>query len=290
MATHDNTAFPWLDTARYPWQGRHFDCGGACMHYVDVGAGPQTLLFVHGTPTWSLDWADLVRQYAPTHRCIAVDHVGFGLSDKPRDYPYGTARHADNLARLMAALDLRDVTLVVHDFGGPIGIAAALAEPGRVRRLVVFNSWCWSSKGDADYEKFARVLRSPLLPFLYRWLNFSPRFLLRAGYRDKSQLPKGLHRQYILPFQRRAEREGPLAFARSLLQDQDWFQALWARRAELGLKGEDVQVIWGMADTFIGPQHMARWEAAFPGARVQRLEGVGHFVMGEGAGKYRLLF
>ena len=61
MATHDNTDFPWLDTTRYPWQGRHFDCGGARMHYVDVGAGPQTLLFVHGTPTWSLDWADLIR-------------------------------------------------------------------------------------------------------------------------------------------------------------------------------------------------------------------------------------
>lgn len=289
MAMTKNPDFPWLDTARYPWQGHYFDCGDARMHYVDVGTGPQTLLFVHGTPTWSLDWADLLRQYAPTHRCIALDHVGFGLSDKPRDFPYSTARRADNLARLMAALDLRDVTLVVHDFGGPIGIAAALAQPGRVRKLVVFNSWCWSSRGEADYEKFARVLRSPLLPFLYRWLNFSPRFLLRAGYHDKSQLPAALHRQYLQPFRRRVDREGPLTFARSLARDQEWFQSLWDRRAELGLTGADVRLIWGLQDTFIGPQYLDKWLAGFPGAHVQKLDGVGHFGMVEGAGRFHLI-
>src|SRR5687768_14346435 len=103
----------WLDTAAYPFPPRHFDTGEGRLHYVDEGHGPPVVI-VHGTPTWSFEYRDLIRRLAPSHRVIVPDHLGFGLSDRPAGADYRPAAHAQRLARLLDALDVRDVTLVVH--------------------------------------------------------------------------------------------------------------------------------------------------------------------------------
>ncbi len=99
---------------------------------------------VHGTPTWSFMYRHLIRDLSPRYRCIAPDHLGFGLSDRPAGWSYRPEDQARNLARLIETLGLKDLTLVVHDFGGPIGLAYALDHPENVRRLVLFNTWMWS--------------------------------------------------------------------------------------------------------------------------------------------------
>ena len=179
----------WLDRNEYPFRSHFMDISGQQLHYIDEGSG-QTLLFVHGTPSWSFDFRNVIQKLRGKYRCVAIDHIGFGLSDKPRVYDYSTTNHRATLLQLVRKLQLRDVTLVVHDFGGPIGLSAAIEEPELVKNIVVLNSWLWSSKEDPDDIRFSKMLRSPLLPFLYKYLNFSPRFVLPAAFGDRKLHPR----------------------------------------------------------------------------------------------------
>jgi haloalkane dehalogenase len=279
--THLSPAPPWLDVAEYPFEFREFPIDGHRMHYIDEGKG-ETLLFVHGTPSWSFDFRHVIKALRPRYRCIALDHIGFGLSDKPSEYTYGTQRHSENLERLVLALDLRDITLVVHDFGGPIGLNMAIRHPDRIRRLVILNSWLWSNADDPDFMRMRKTLRNPMLPFLYRHLNLSPRFILPASFGEK-KLPRRLRRQYTSPFGSAAEREGALAFVRSLLEDQDWFEDLWRKRAAITAK--PTLLIWGMKDPVIKAHHLGKFMSGFPDAHVHRLDTCGHFPQEEEAGQ-----
>lgn len=123
-----------------------FETEGHRLHYVDEGSG-SPLLFVHGTPSWSFEWGAMVRVLRGERRCIALDHLGFGLSEKPPTAAYRPADHARRLLAFMRHLQLEDVTLVVHDFGGPIGIWAALEARKRIRGIVAINTWMWGLAG-----------------------------------------------------------------------------------------------------------------------------------------------
>ena len=137
----------WLDTTAYPFAHHYAALPAGRMHYVDEGRG-EPILFVHGTPTWSFEFRHLIRALCPTHRCLAPDHLGFGLSERPDGFGYRPDDHAANLEAFVEQLQLDRFTLVVHDFGGPIGLPLALRRPERVRRLVVLNSWMWSFDGE----------------------------------------------------------------------------------------------------------------------------------------------
>src|SRR5687767_13651634 len=167
----------WLDRSLYPFSSRYFESTDGRMHYIDEGDGTP-VVFVHGTPTWSFLYRHLVARLATRHRVIAVDHLGFGLSEKPATAPYEPADHARRLGALLDSLSVSGATLVVHDFGGPIGLAAALARPDRFDRLVLFNSWMWSVAGDHAIARGARVAGSWLGRLLYRHLNFPVKVLM----------------------------------------------------------------------------------------------------------------
>src|SRR5688572_22903728 len=122
----------WLDRNEYPFQSNFFHIGRTAMHYIDEGEG-DVILFVHGTPSWSFEYRNIIRGLSQRYRCIAIDHIGFGLSAKPADYNYNMAQHADNLERFIEHLQLRDFTMVLHDFGGPIGLQYAVNHPGNIR-------------------------------------------------------------------------------------------------------------------------------------------------------------
>ncbi|MDX5320734.1 MAG: alpha/beta fold hydrolase, partial [Bacteroidota bacterium] len=180
----------WLDTQAYPYKPHYFELDGAQMHYVDEGEG-EILLFIHGTPSWSFDFRHQIQNLSKTYRCMAIDHIGFGLSDKPKDYPYSTQQHASNLEKFILEKDLQNITLIVHDFGGPIGMSVAEKYPERFKRFVLFNSWLWSAEKDPAFQKMKKVLRSPLLPFLYLNMNFSPSYLLPNSFGER-KLSKSL--------------------------------------------------------------------------------------------------
>ena len=130
MADRTNSTLPAFLRAQYPFESRFLDLDGHRLHYVDEGSGPAVLM-VHGNPTWSFFYRDLIRELSATHRCIAVDHLGCGLSDKPADYTYNQASHIKNLQRLITSLNLESFDLVLHDWGGPIGLGAVMGEHNR---------------------------------------------------------------------------------------------------------------------------------------------------------------
>ncbi len=264
-----------IDRRAYPFRDRWFRAPAGRMHFVDEGHGPA-VLFVHGTPTWSFEWRHLIRTLRHTHRCIAVDHLGFGLSDRPIDFSYTPEAHARNFAAFLDSLGLDDVTLVVHDFGGPIALPVCL-EPGRaVSRLVLLNTWMWDLTGDRDMARKARIAGSGIGRFLYRRLNFSLRVLMPTAFGDRRRLGRHVHRQYLERFPDPASRERVLwPLARSLLDSGPWLRSLWQQRDRLA--GRRTLVLWGLADSALRPHLLARWKAALPGARVVEYPHAGHW-------------
>lgn len=265
----------WLDRSLYPFTSRWFDSADGPMHYVDEGSGTP-IVFVHGTPTWSFLYRHLIARLARRHRVIAVDHLGFGLSAKPANAPYEPKDHASRLLALLDVLQLTGVTLGVHDFGGPIGLAAAIGRPDRVERLVLFNTWLWSIENDAAIAPGARVAGSWFGRLLYRHFNFPVKVLMPKAMGDRRVLTATVHRHYAAPLGTPDERMGAWACARALLDASSWYDELWAQRGRL--RGKPMLFLWGMKDPTFGPAYLERWRREFPDAQVHTIASVGHFV------------
>lgn len=263
------------DAAQYPFASHYLPLEAGRLHYLDEGQG-EPVVFVHGTPEWSFLFREPIRALAPTHRCIAPDHLGFGLSDKPPGWTYHPRDQAQHLERLLVDhLDLRDITLVVHDFGGPIGLGFALKYPERIRRLVVLNTWLGATNADAGARRIDAVLRSWLGRLLYLRLNFSPRVLLKQALAEPKKLPKAIHAEYLKPFPHPADRWGLLRTGQWLVGASDWYAAQAAVLAER-LGHMPTLLLWGVRDAFVGETWLRRWQEALPTARTVRLD-CGHF-------------
>lgn len=265
---------PWLDANAYPFASRFTTIEGHRLHYVDEGAGPP-IVFVHGTPSWSWEYRHLIRDLSSDHRCICLDHLGFGLSDHPTDAPYTPADHARRLALFLDSLDLQDATFVVHDFGGPIGLSYVLDHPARARRLVIMNTWMW---GTADLPQLAWASRF-FATWFGRWLylkqGFSARVMLRVAWGRRTPLTPTNHAHYLAPFPTPESRMATWVLARELGGSSAWYASLWARRALLHPK--PTLLLWGAADTAFDLTFLGRWRAELPQATVVEIAGAGHF-------------
>ena len=277
MTTPPSDAVPaWMDRIGYPFANRLADLPAGRLHYVDEGTGAP-ILFVHGTPTWSYEWRHLIAALRPRWRCVAPDLLGFGLSERPRAFAYTPEAHADVLAAFVARLRLKRFTLVVHDFGGPIGLPLCIDRPERVRRLVLLNTWLWPLDDDPDLRRKGRLAGSALGRLLYRRCNASLRLLMPHAYGDRRKLTPAIHRQYLAPFPTPDDRERVLwTLARALLGSTAYYADLWRRRERL--RGRPALVVWGMKDPAFPPHHLERWEQLFgTEARVVRLPTAGHW-------------
>jgi haloalkane dehalogenase len=275
METRSTEQPTWLDRDAYPFPSRFLELsGGARMHYVDVGTG-DPVLFVHGTPTWSFEWRHQIRALAPRFRCIAPDNLGFGLSDRPRDGDYTPEWHSGNLADFVDRLGLSGLTLVVHDYGGPIGLPLVLDRPGLVRRLVLLNTFMWSLRGDPGVERALRIVGGRFGRFLYRRLNFSLKVIVPSAYADRRKLTREIHGQYLAPFQDAWSRGAVLwPLARALAASDDFYRSLWSKRSALGRI--PALIVWGTKDPAFRPNQLQRWKEAVPQADVVELP-VGHW-------------
>jgi pimeloyl-ACP methyl ester carboxylesterase len=238
---------------------------------VDEGEGP-TILMVHGTPSWSFLYRHLVRGLRDTFRCVAPDLPGFGLSDKPSGDAYRPADQARRLSAFIDALGLKDITLVVHDFGGPIGLAHAIDRPSNVRRLVLFNTWMWSLAGDRRYTWASRVFSTAVGRVLYERLGFSVNVLWRQAVRDP-RYTAAVHGQYTAPLRDPVARHATWIYARELLGSSDWFDALWQQRDRLA--SIPALLVWGTKDPAFAAA-LPRWRAVFADAEVVTWPDVGH--------------
>jgi len=274
----------WVDRAAYPFTPRSFEVDGAHMHYVDEGDGPPVLL-VHGTTTWSFLYRDLIRTLSRTYRCIAPDHLGYGLSDKPEDVAYRPRDHARRLKALVEHLGLRDVALIVHDFGGPIGLAYALEQPRNIRALVLFNTWMWTLRGEPLIEMASRIGGGSVGRLFFRRFNIELRTVFKTAWGDRSKLSAALHRQYTGPFPRPSDREPMWILARELLGSSDWYEELWSRRERIS--HIPALLLWGLKDPILRARHLSRWQELFRDAQTVTFPTAGHFVPEEARDELR---
>jgi haloalkane dehalogenase len=278
----NNTA--WVDRAAYPFAPRYFNVDGARMHYIDEGDGPP-IVMVHGTPTWSFLYRDLIRTLAPRYRCIAPDHLGYGLSDKPERAAYQPKDHARRLQALIEHLELRDLAMIVHDFGGPVGLSYALEKPSNIRSLVLLNTWMWSLRGDLVPELASRLGGGSVGRFFFRQFNIEARWLFKAVWGDRSKLGSALHRQYTSPFPEPGDREAMWVLARELLGSSEWYEELWSRRKRISTI--PALLLWGLKDPIFRVRHLARWQGLFEDARSVTFSKAGHFVQEEARDELR---
>ncbi len=265
----------WLDEKEYPFKDHYFSTPYGDMHYVDEGAG-DPIVFVPGNPSWSFESREMIKALSGKYRCIAVDHIGFGLSDKPSDFSYLPQDQARNLDALLESLHLERITIVVGDWGGPIGLSYAIHHPEKIKSVVVTNTWLWSVKNDLYYVAYSAIVGGPLGRWLIRTQNFFAKNVVYAAFGDKSKLTPHIHKHYIEQFPNPEDRKGNWVFPAQVVGASDWLESLWNQRQVLNDK---VAVIaWGGKDIAFREKELQTWIKAFPKARVMRFPNSGHFI------------
>ncbi len=264
----------------YPFVSHTLNLDGLCYHFIDEGAG-QPLLLLHGNPTWSFYWRRVILALrGDGRRLVAPDHIGCGLSDKPGDYTYRLSQHIDNLLRLIEHLDLRQITLLAHDWGGAIGLGAAVAAPERFSRFVLFNTAAFRSR---RIPWRIAVCRTPLLGRLaVQGLNGFLRAALRMATCDRSWLTPAVRAGYLAPYNSWSNRIATHRFVLDIPLSPS--HPSYARLAEIeaglpGLRSRPVSLIWGMRDWCFTPRFLERFLEFFPQAEVHRLANAGHWVV-----------
>ncbi len=263
----------------YPFESRWRVTPWGRQHYVDEGAGAP-LLMVHGNPTWSFYYRELVKKFRGEYRAIAVDHLGCGLSDKPANFDYCLQSHIDNLVALIDDLDLKKITLLVHDWGGAIGLGAALKRPERFARLVLFNTGAFPPP---FVPLRIRACRIPLLGTLaMRGFNAFGRAALTMATERPDGLPKAVKAGLIAPYDSWAHR---IAIDR-FVYDIPFTKRHWTwdvlEQIEDGLKtlaSRPTLMVWGMKDWCFRPECLDRLLTHLPKAEVKKLDAAGHYVI-----------
>jgi pimeloyl-ACP methyl ester carboxylesterase len=265
--------------AVYPWTGQWLDVDGGRMHYLDEGPrDAPVLLCVHGNPTWSFYWRAIVAHFSRRFRVVVPDHVGCGLSDKPQGWDYRLVQHVDNLQRLVDHLDLEGITLVVHDWGGAIGMGVAIRQPERFTRFVVTNTAAFLSTA---IPPSIAALKVPGLGALA--VRGGNAFARAATIRAVSQpLSAEAKTGLLFPYGSWADRIATLRFVQDIpLAAKHPSYAILAAIDE-GLEklaGHPMLLCWGDDDFCFTPAFRAEWERRFPAAQSLHWSGVGHYVM-----------
>jgi haloalkane dehalogenase len=263
----------------YPFMPRELNFGGQRYHYVDEGQG-AVLLLVHGNPTWSFYWRNLITRLSAHYRVIAVDHIGCGLSDKPRDYSYTLAQHVANLGQLVEQLNLEDITLLAHDWGGAIGTGTALAHRERFRRFVMFNTAAFRS----DRMPWRiRVCRTPLLGKLA--VQGFNAFALAATYmavEHHDRMTPEVRAGLLAPYDSWNHRQAVYRFVQDIPMSPrhaSYETLLNIERGLSSLADHPWMFIWGMRDWCFSPHFLERFLEFIPHGEVHKFDDAGHYVI-----------
>jgi len=264
---------PWLPDQLFPFKSHFAEIDGATVHYVDEGNGPP-LLMLHGNPTWSFLYREMIKGLRDRYRCIAPDHPGFGLSRAPAGYGYTPAEHAAVLEHLIELLDLKSVTMMVQDWGGPIGFAAATRHPERFQAFVIGNTWAWP-KSDPGTQLVSRLLWGPIGRYLILERNFFIEKILPANVRRR-KLPPEVMAAYRGPFPTPHSRRPIHVFPREILDSRPFLAEI--ERGLAKLSDRPALLVWPTRDLAFRKRERKRWEQLFPNHRTVMLEGAGHYI------------
>jgi cis-3-alkyl-4-acyloxetan-2-one decarboxylase len=263
--------------------GRDVDRGGLRLHYIDEGSGDPVVM-VHGNPTWSFMYRGLIDELRDSRRVIVPDHIGCGLSDKPDDlrYHYTLASRVDDLEFLLDHLGVdRDITLVMHDWGGMIGMAYAARHPERIARLVVSNTAAFHKPAAKPLPRALAICRdSAVGAFLVRGLNMFCLGTAAIGCK-RSRITRDLRVAYVAPYDSWKHRIAILRFVQDIpLRPGDPSYELVSRTDErLRLLAEvPMLILWGMKDFVFDHHFLKEWLHRFPRAQVHRFPEAGHYL------------
>lgn len=267
----------------YPFASHWLDVGGGVrMHYVDEGAGAP-LLCVHGNPTWSFYYRGVIAAFRETQRVVAPDHVGCGLSDKPGDdrYDYVLERRVHDLELLIERLNLREITLVVHDWGGMIGIAAALRNLHRFSRFVILNTAAFRLPAGLRLPWRLWVVRNtPLGPLLVRGFNAFARGATRMAV--VRPMPSEIAAGLVAPYDSWANRIATLRFVQDIPLrpgDRSYDLVKWVDEHVGELAARPMWIGWGLRDFVFDAGFLTEWRRRFPQAEVHEFPDAGHYVL-----------
>jgi len=279
----DHAQLPaWLRSL-YPFEPKRFDTGRGVMSYLDEGQGEEAVLMVHGNPTWSFFYRNLVLGLRGKIRCIVPDHIGCGLSDKPQDFDYTLGEHIKNLRALIDSLGLKKIHLIVHDWGGPIGLGTTLAKSEQLGRVVILNTAAFA---DTVVPARIRLCRAPILgELIVRGFNG---FAGPATWMSVTKpLAEDVKRGYVFPYNNWANRIATHRFVVDIPSGRGSGsdKALAAFEPSLVLLRErPVRILWGGRDFCFNRHYYERWRALLPNARADYFETAGHYVL-EDAGE-----
>jgi len=276
----------WTFGGLWPYEPRWFDTPDGRLHYIDEGPKDKPpVVFVHGNPEWSFLFRhDIAALLKAGQRVIAVDHLGFGRSDKPGEAGlYDIERHTERLSLLLDSLDFKSITLVCHDWGGPIGLPWAVRHHDQVRSLCILNTIGTRPDGPTPTPLPVKVLRSHGLgDILVKGFNlFTKIFMFKAGVTHPKNLTPQIKQAYLAPHPTWSSRTGILAFPRQipLVPTDHQAQALGFIEDGLGahFTTKPVWIIWAMKDISFQPAVLKKWEVLFPHAHTVILDDAGHF-------------
>jgi len=274
--------------SEYPFASHFLPVGPHKLHYLDegpalgVGSGSsgETLLCVHGNPTWSFYWRHLATAFRGRHRVVVPDHVGCGLSDKPQDYEYRLAQHVANLRQLIERLDLRNITLLAHDWGGAIGMGAAVAEPSRFARIVLFNTAAFRS---TRIPVRIAVCRTPVVgAWGVRGLNLFARAALSMATAKPERFTNRVRSGYLAPYDSYAHRVAIQRFVEDIPlkpSHPSYSKLLEIEQGLPKLAGVPKMFVWGMQDWCFTPHFLERFLEFYPDAEAHRFADCGHYVV-----------
>lgn len=277
------TSIPdWL-APLYPFQPRVTTTpAGARMSYVDEG--PRTssaVLMLHGNPTWSFYYRELIAELRRDQRCVVPDHIGMGLSEKPEKYAYTLAQRVADVVALVRELGLKRIDLVVHDWGGAIGFGVAAQMPEAIRRLVILNTAAFASK---HIPGRIAVCKAPVLgPLLVRGLNgFAWPATWMAMHRR--QLSEAEKKGFLVPYDSWGHRIAVSEFVRDIPMSpthRSWETLARIEAAVPQFRDRAALIVWGGRDFCFNDHFLQRWRELLPGAETNRIDDAGHYVLAD---------
>jgi haloalkane dehalogenase len=294
-----------LDTfdGTFPFAPNFTEAAGFPMHYVDEGQRDgEVVLCLHGEPTWGYLFRHLIRELRSSHRVVAPDHMGFGRSATPPDRSYWLQDHVDNLERFVVALDLRGITLIMHDFGGPVGMGLALRHPDRIGRVISVNAPVPFGQADLAERVTANVAQSPWFQWILNaerdgsleavlgQLGFNILSTLKLnGFENNALIGDTWLAAYGRRFARPADCLGAIGWARGMAIGAHRFAAPDAA-ADRAIRALPALAIWGEADRTLRAEHfLPLFANLFPSAPSHRLPGVGHYSFEDAPGEVAAL-
>ena len=261
-----------LKPGQFPFESRFVSVLGARLHYVDEGQGPVVLM-LHGNPAWSFLFRRHIQALRTRYRCIAFDLAGFGLSVAPEGFSFLPQDHSRLIGAALEALDIRDATLVAHDWGGPIGLGAMLGAAGRITRLALGNTWAWPVNGDFHFEWFAKLMGGCIGRWASKHFAVLINLVMPRSMRRRALTADEMH-AYRAPFAGRS-RKPMYIFPREITGSSQWLATI-----EAGLRGfaGSVNFIWPENDIAFRETELQRWRRLLPQATVTRVARCGHFL------------